>query len=103
MQMWMWVLLLGVLIKLPIAGLMIWLPIRNDQAAYVPDQESSQEDEGGSHALPGGPLDPHPRAPRPGRPGPPTPRRDPHGSPAPPAPRRVRIGDRRPARTVLPG
>jgi hypothetical protein len=102
MQMWVWVLVLGVLIKLPIAGLMIWLPIRNDQAAYVPDPESSTEDEGGSHALPGGPLDPHPRAPRPSRPGPSSPRRDPHGSPAPPSPPRVRIGDRRPARTALP-
>jgi hypothetical protein len=103
MQMWMWVLLLGVLIKLPIAGLMIWLPIRNDQAAYVSDPESSTEDEGGSHALPGGPLDPHPRSPRPRRPGPSSPRRDPHGSPATPPPKRVRIGDRRPARTPLPG
>jgi hypothetical protein len=103
MQMWMWVLLLGVLIKIPVAGLMLWLPIRNDQAAYIPDPESPAEDEGGSHALPGGPLDPHPRAPRPNRPGPPSPRRDPHGSPPPLAPRRVRIGDRRPARTALPG
>ena len=102
MQMWMWVLLLGVLIKLPVAGLMLWLPIRNDQAAYVPDPESSAEDEGGSHALPGGPLDPRPRAPRPTRPGPSSPRRGPHGSPPPPAPRRVRIGDRRPARTPVP-
>jgi hypothetical protein len=103
MPIWVWVILLGVVIKLPVLGLMIWLPIRNDHAAYVPDPESSAEDEGGSHALPGGPLDPHPHSPRPNRPGPSSPRRDPHGSPAPLSPRRVRIGDRRPARTAVPG
>ena len=50
--------------------------------ASVPD---SSEEDGGSKALPAGPLDPHPRSPLPRRP-----RRGPHGSPSPPAPARVR-------------
>ena len=75
------------LIKLPLAGLMLWLPFRNDEAMRAPaaSQESPDED-GGSHTLPGGPRGPHPRMPLPH-----SPRRGPHhGSPAPPAPARVR-------------
>lgn len=85
MPLWVWILLLVSLIKLPIAGLMLWVPFRNDEAMRAPDPSDSSEEDGGSHALPGGPLDPHPRAPFPRRP-----RRGPHGSPCPPAPRRVR-------------
>jgi len=80
------------LIKLPIAGLLLGIPFRYDEAMQSPeatDQDSSEED-GGSKALPGGPRDPHPRAPLPR-----TPRRGPHGSPSPPAPRRVRTTVRR--------
>jgi hypothetical protein len=87
MPLWVWIVLLAALIKLPIAGLLLWIPFRYDDAMQVseaPDQDSSEED-GGSKALPGGPLDPHPRAPLPRKP-----RRGPHGSPTPPAPRRVR-------------
>ncbi len=76
------------LIKLPLIGLMLWMPFRNDDALVASDMtdagDSSGED-GGSHTLPGGPLDPHPRMPLPR-----SPRRDPHGSPAIPAPARVR-------------
>jgi hypothetical protein len=77
--------MLAALIKLPIAGLLLWIPFRNDEAMRSPDVPGSSEEDGGSRALPGGPLDPHPRTPLPR-----LPRRGPHGSPAPPAPRRVR-------------
>jgi hypothetical protein len=85
MPLWVWILLLFALIKLPLAGLMLWIPFRNDEAMRSPDASDSSEEDGGSRALPGGPLDPHPRMPRPH-----TPRRGPHGSPSPPAPLRVR-------------
>lgn len=85
METWVWVLLLAVLIKLPIAALMFWIPFRYDEAAVVPDPSDSSEDEGGSKALPGGPLNPHPRTPLPRHP-----RRGPHGSPTSPSPPRVR-------------
>jgi hypothetical protein len=85
MPVWVWVLMLAALIKLPIAGLMLWIPLRNDDAVRSTDVTDSSEEDGGSKALPGGPLDPHPRTPLPRRP-----RRGPHGSPAPPPPRRVR-------------
>jgi len=87
MPLWVWILLFATLIKLPLAGLLLWIPFRNDeamQARDIPDSSDSEED-GGSKALPGGPSDPHPRTPLPR-----TPRRGPHGSPAPPAPRRAR-------------
>ncbi|MHB8242881.1 MAG: hypothetical protein ACYDHN_12940 [Solirubrobacteraceae bacterium] len=84
MPMWVWIVMLAALIKLPIAALMLWIPFRNDEAMSDPDPSDSSEEDGGSRALPGGPLDPHPRSPRP-----PKPRRGPHGSP-PPSPARVR-------------
>ncbi len=91
MQTWMWIVLLAGLIKLPIAALMLWIPFRYDESTYVPDvPDSSSEEDGGSKALPGGPLNPHPRSPLPRNP-----RRGPHGSPSPPSPPRVR-------RTVRP-
>ena len=100
MQTWMWIaLLFAGLIKLPIAALMFWIPFRYDEAAYAPDVPDSSEEDGGSKALPGGPLDPHPRMPRPR-----SPRRGPHGSPAPLAPARVRTNARcvRPSRRPTP-
>lgn len=90
MSLWMLIVLLG-LLKLPIAGLMLWIPYRNDKAmsaAAAPeaDEPDASEDDGGSMALPASPLDPHPQSPRP-QPR----RRGPHGSnPAPPSPPRVR-------------
>jgi hypothetical protein len=94
MQAWMWIVLLAGLIKLPIAALMLWIPFRYDDSMNaVEDASDSSEEDGGSNALPGGPLDPHPRAPLPRRP-----RRGPHGSPAPPSPPR----SRRTARTARP-
>ncbi len=79
-----------VLIKLPIAALMLWIPFRSDaalesRAAGEPD--SSEEDEGGSKTRPGD-FRRHwrPRGPVHGR----GPRRGPHGGSAPPSPPRVR-------------
>src|SRR5947199_2774737 len=85
MPLWVWVLMLAALVKLPIAGLMLWIPFRNDAAMDSHEASDSSEEDGGSKALPAGPRDPHPRSPRPTRP-----RRGPHGSPSPPSPARVR-------------
>jgi hypothetical protein len=86
MQTWMWILLFAGLIKLPIAALMLWIPFRYDESAVaIEDSSDSSEEDGGSKALPGGPLEPHPRSPLPR-----TPRRGPHGSSSPPSPPRSR-------------
>lgn len=85
MPLWAWIMVLAVLVKLPVAGLLLWIPFRDDEAMRSSDVPDSSEEDGGSKALPGGPMDPHPRAPLPRRP-----RRGPHGSPSPPAPPRVR-------------
>lgn len=81
----MWIVLLAGLIKLPIAALMLWIPFRYDEANQAQDVSDSSEEDGGSKALPAGPLNPHPRSPLPRNP-----RRGPHGSPSPSAPPRVR-------------
>jgi len=95
MPLWLWILLLAALVKLPIAALLLWMPFREDEAVASRDPSDSSEEDGGSKALPGGPLDPHPRTPLA-----PRPRRGPHGSPAPPPPKRVRTtaGPPRPVR-----
>ena len=97
MPLWLWILLLAGLVKIPLAGLMLWIPFRYDESMRTSDAPDSSEEDGGSKALPGGPLDPHPRAPRPRRP-----RRGPHGSPSPPSPPRVRtnVHSRLPARAT---
>src|SRR5450759_1480226 len=95
MPLWVWILMLAALVKLPIAGLMLWIPFRNDEAMTPRDVPDSSEEDGGCKALPGGPLDPHPRGPLPR-----TPRRGPHGSPAPPSPPRVRTRVLRSTRRV---
>jgi hypothetical protein len=77
--------LLAGLIKLPVAALMLWLPFRYDESMQAPDMPDSTDEDGGSKALPGGPLNPHPRAPLPR-----FPRRGPHGGPALAAPARIR-------------
>jgi len=84
MSLWILIVLLATLIKLPIAAMMLWIPFRNDEAMSVPPDAESKDDDGGSKTLPGN-SDPHPRRPIP-RP----PRRGPHGSPPPSSPRRVR-------------
>jgi hypothetical protein len=87
MSLWMLFVLLA-LIKLPLIGLMLWMPFRNDESAITPnlaDVSDPSDEDGGSHTLPGGPLDPHPRMPLPR-----SPRRGPHGSPAPAPPARIR-------------
>ena len=90
MSLWVMIALLG-LIKLPIAALMFWLPFREDEAMRSADAPGSVEDEGGSRALPGGPLDPHPHRPRLG----PRPRgRGPHGGASLRAPARTRVTPR---------
>jgi hypothetical protein len=85
MALWVWILMLAALVKLPVAALMLWIPFRNDEAMQARDLPDSSEEDGGSKALPGGPLDPHPRGPLQ-----PRPRRGPHGAPSPPSPPRVR-------------
>jgi hypothetical protein len=86
MPLWTLIVLLAV-IKLPIAALMLWMPFRNDDALHAPEPPDRSDDDGGSRALPAGPLDPRPRRPLTFGPGP---RRDPHGSPPPSSPRRIR-------------
>jgi len=76
-------------IKLPLAALMLWLPFRDDDAIAPVDATDPADGDGGSPALPAGPLNPHPR-PTSGRPFRRPPRRGPHGAPPPPSPRRVR-------------
>jgi len=97
MQTWMWVLLLFGLIKLPFAGLMLWIPFRYDESQQVSDPTDSSEEDGGSKALPAGPGNPHPRSPLPR-----LPRRGPHGSPSPGSPPRSRreAAERRPLRAI---
>jgi len=65
MPLWVWMVLLAALIKLPIAGLLLWIPFRYDESMSAPEAQDSSEEDGGSKALPGGPTDPHPRAPLP--------------------------------------
>lgn len=83
----MWILLLLGLLKLPIAALLFWIPYRYDESMRVveADATDSSDEDGGSKALPGGPLNRHPRGPRPR-----SPRRGPHGSPSPGSPPRTR-------------
>jgi len=85
MPLWLWIVILAGLIKLPLAALMLWIPFRYDESMRSPDASDSSEEDGGSRALPGGPLDRHPRGPLPRKP-----RRGPHGSPSPDAPARTR-------------
>jgi hypothetical protein len=89
MPLWVLIVMLA-LIKLPIAALMLWIPFRNDAAMNAADPPDRSDDDGGSHALPAGPLDPRPRQPLPGGPFPRRPRRGPHCAPPPPSPPRVR-------------
>jgi hypothetical protein len=89
----MLIVLMG-LIKLPIAALMLWIPFRDDTALNATEPPGQSDDDGGSRALPAGPLDPHPRRP----PFPRSPRRGPHGAPPPPSPRRIRKAARVPHR-----
>jgi hypothetical protein len=84
-----WIYLLAALIKLPIAGLLLWVPFRYDESMRAPEAQDSSEEDGGSKALPGGPTDPHPRSPLPRKP-----RRGPHGGSPPPSPPRVRTSVR---------
>jgi hypothetical protein len=95
MPLWMLIVLLLGLIKLPIAALMLWLPFRNDEALRAGEPPGQSDDDGGTLTLPAGPLDPRPGPRSPNGPIPRRPRRGPHGSPPPPSPRRVR--------TAVPG
>jgi hypothetical protein len=99
MPLWTLIVLLA-LIKLPIAALMLWMPFRNDAAVSTNEPPAQSDDDGGSRALPAGPLDPRPRRPTPFGPFSRGPRRGPHGSPPPPSPRRVRAAASRRARRV---
>ncbi len=97
MPLWVWILFAAARVKIPLAGLMLWIPFHNDEAMRAPDVPDSSEEDGGSKALPGGPTNPHPRTPRPR-----SPRRGPHGSPSPPSPRRVRSRAPRKRRRAAP-
>ena len=97
MSTWAWLLILSFgLIKLPIALFMLWIPFRTDESLVAlpesNENESSDEDDGGSKTLPGFPRRPSPHRPhpRPSRHGPRGPRRGPHGAPSPAAPARSR-------------
>jgi hypothetical protein len=90
MPLWLFMVLLLGLIKLPIAALMLWMPFRNDDALGAADPPGPSDEDGGTRALPAGPLNPRPRSPVPGGPSPRSPRRGPHGCPPPPSPRRIR-------------
>jgi hypothetical protein len=98
MSLWLLIALFG-LIKLPIAAMMLWLPLRNDAAMVAPDAagESSDED-GGSRTPPLDPRSPRPRWPRPrgphherspAEPAISAPRRGAHPAPLRRSPRRV--------------
>jgi hypothetical protein len=91
MSLWLLLTLMG-LVKLVVASLMLWLPLRTDTAMNALEDESrpDSDDDGGSKTLPNTSSDPHPRLPLPHRP-----RRGPHGSPSPLSPARVRGGRRR--------
>jgi hypothetical protein len=89
MPLWVWMVMLAALIKLPIAALLLWIPFRYDESMRAPEAQDSSEEDGGSKALPGGPLDPHPRGSLPHRP-----RRGPHGGCPPPSPPRIRTAAR---------
>jgi hypothetical protein len=90
MAVWVVIAVLGVL-KLPLVGMMLWLPFRSDPAPG--DVTDSSQDDGGSKTLPGGwNGHRHPRGPLPR-----LPRRGPHGSAPAPSPGRVR-----PLRAVAP-
>lgn len=95
MQLWVLLLLMG-LLKVPIAALMLWIPLRSDHAmdarADAAEQPGSDDGGGGSKTLPEDPRRPHPRGPFPTGP-----RRGPHGSPPPPSPARIRHRHERPA------
>ena|SRR5580692_5954088 len=101
MSLWLLIVLFG-LIKLPLAGVMLWIPFRNDEAMRAtgdtPSDASESEDDGGSHT----PHGPHPHRPFPRPPRIPGggARRNPHGSLSPPSPPRIRTGDARPRRVT---
>ena len=87
MSLWLVIALVLGLVKLSIAGLMLWLPFRNDEAMIAPpSSDDGSEDDGGLRTLPHGPR---PFGVRPRRP-----RRGPHGGDAAPSPPRVRTATR---------
>lgn len=99
MHSWIWLVFLAlVLIKMPIAAYMLWVPFRSDAAleSHAPEESSgsdgAEEDDGGSRTRPDG-FRRH-RRPR----GPMGPRRGPHGGGATPAPPRIRAPWRRTTR-----
>jgi hypothetical protein len=92
MAIWVFIVLI-VMVKVPIAALMLWMPFRNDSAMSVPAQDAdgeSGDEDGGGQDPPGGSR---PRAPRP--------RRGPHQELPPPPPPRMRSPGRT-VRTRLP-
>jgi hypothetical protein len=74
MSLWM-LFLLFALIKIPLLGMMLWMPFRNDENDGVSQTADSSEQDGGSKTMPADPRDPHRRGPWSG----PRPRRGPSG------------------------
>lgn len=91
MSLWLLLVLLAA-VKVPLAVLMLWIPLRSDEAMSAREDASAArgEDDGGSKTLPGAPGDRHPRHPHDPRPIGPRRRGPRHGSPA--SPPRVRHG-----------
>ena len=56
MSLWMAILLLLGVVKLPIAALMLWLPFHNDEALRGGEAAASSNEDGGSAAFPAGSL-----------------------------------------------
>lgn len=100
MSLWMLLLLLAV-VKVPLAALLLWIPLRSDEAMSARQEAQrepgSDEGDGGSRTLGEDPRTPHPR-----RPLPVGPRRGPHGSPARPSRRGTRHTPRRGAPRRVP-
>ncbi len=76
MPLWIWIVLLAGLIKLPLAGLMLWMPFRNDEAMRAPEHPGLLRRGRwlrGAARRPAGPPPAHAAPPH-------APRRGPHGS-----------------------
>ncbi|HEX4108811.1 MAG TPA: hypothetical protein VHX88_11790 [Solirubrobacteraceae bacterium] len=89
------ILLLGV-IKIPIVGMLLWMPMRSDPVEWAQSAEDASDGEGEDEEGGGGGgggtrrQGPHRRPPRPGRP-----RRGPHPGARPAPPARIRAVGRR--------
>lgn len=84
MELWTLIVIVG-LVKIPMVGLLLWMPFRSDDALADISPPPSPPEDGGSRTLPQPPRGRHPREPLPRNP-----RRGPHGGVRVPAPQRAR-------------